>query len=125
MANANRIRRIQFSTGRIIKRSRTATTKAFKQAAKEMTVAITNLIDTPGPPRSKPGSPPHVDTGNLLAATKVVSSGRQVFVRTPQYGIFLDGGTSRMAARPFIRKAIHDKRKFWERRINLLMRQNS
>lgn len=124
MASALRTRNIKFTTGRVIKRSRTATAKAFKQVAREMTAAIKKDIGKQGPPRSRPGQPPRKDTGNLHRVTKVVQQGRTLVVKTPQYGVWLDGGTSRMAARPFVRKNIHDKRRKWERRINTLIRQN-
>lgn len=57
---------------------------------------------------SKPGDPPHVDTGHL--------SGRSIFWRMKadgslaveigvnvKYGIWLELGTSKMAARPYLR----------------------
>ena len=120
-----RLRRIKFKTGRIIKRNGIATSQAFNQAVREMTKAIRGPISKQYPPASKPGSPPNKRTGNLHDSTIVLRIGRAIFVRTTDYGIFLDGGTSKMAARPFIRTRIHDQRKRWTKRINDLIRKNT
>ena len=120
-----RRRRIPFKTGRIIKRTVRATARAFDQVVKEMTQAIKKPINKPHPPASKPGRPPHRRSGNLHDNTEVLRKGRSIFVRTPDYGIFLDGGTSKMAARPFIRVRIHDQKPRWTKRINELIRKFS
>lgn len=123
MASAIRPRRVQFKTGRIIQRSRRATAKAFDQVTKEMTTALRKVLKKPFPPASRPGNPPHKRTGFLQGNTVVSRKGRNIFVRTPTYGIFLDGGTSRMAARPFIRKTIQSQKRKWTKRINDLIRR--
>ena len=123
MASAIRPRRIEFKTGRIIKRKRSAVAKAMKQVSNEMTAAIRKRISKAYPPASRPGQPPHMRTGFLRNNTQVVAKGRKMFVRTPQYGIFLEGGTSRMPARPFIRKTIQDQRQKWINRMNALIRK--
>lgn len=127
MASATRIRNIKFTTGRVIKGTRTAAAKAFKQVAKEMTTVLKKVVSKPYPPASTPGRPPHMrrPAVGLRSQTEVVPRGRTLVVKTTQVGVWLDGGTSRMRARPFIRKNIHDKRRFWERRINTLIRQNT
>lgn len=125
MASATRPRLIKFSTGRIIRRTRTAQKKAFDQIRVEMTEAIRKTIKTPYPPASTPGTPPHMRTGFLKDNTGAGGKGRTIVIRTPQYGIYLEGGTPKMAMRPFILPAIHDQRKKWERRLNALMRKFS
>ena len=126
MASALRTRNIKFTTGRVIKGTRTAAAKAFKQVSREMTTVLKKDISTPYPPASTEGNPPHMrrPSVGLRSKTEVVPRGRTLVVKTTQVGVWLDGGTSRMRARPFIRKNIHDKRRFWERRINTLIRQN-
>lgn len=122
MASAIRPRRIQFKTGRIIQRKRQVMAKAFDAVTKEMTAALRKKIDKPYPPASAPGRPPHKRTGFLQLNTLVSRKGRSIFVKTPQYGVFLEGGTSRMRARPFIRNTINDQKKRWTKRINQLIR---
>lgn len=118
------MRRIKFNTGRIIKRTRAATTKALDQVMNEMTTVIKRKINKPYPPASVPGRPPHRRTGFLHDRTEVVRKGRKFIVRTPQYGIWLEGGTGRMRARPFIRPVI-DQKKRWTKRLNNLIRKFS
>ena len=125
MAKATRPRLIKFSTARVIKRSRTATTKAFNQVRKEMTAELKKKINKPYPPASTPGQPPHKRTGFLQGNTEAGGKGRKIVIRTPQYGIWLEGGTPKMDMRPFIHPTISDQRRKWERRLNTLMRKFS
>lgn len=125
MAQAKRMRRINFNTGRIIKRNRSATTKALDQMMNEMTAAIKKKITKPYPPASVPGRPPHRRTGFLHDRTEVIRKGRKFIIRTPQYGVWLDGGTRKMAARPFILTTIEDQKKRWTKRLNNLIRKFS
>lgn len=125
MASATRIRRIKFNTGRIIKRNRRATTRALDKVTAEMTAAIQKKINKPSPPVSRPGRPPRRRTGFLHGNTKVTRKGRTWNISTPLYGIFLDGGTRKMAARPFLRITINDRKRFWTKRINDEIRKNS
>jgi HK97 gp10 family phage protein len=128
MAGADRPRRIYFNTGRIIKRAQKATAKALDKVAKEMTQDIRRKISKPYPPASRPGAHPHMrrPTVGLRSQTKVERKGKKMWVKTPQYGIYLEGGTRKMKARPFIRRNIHDKMSTrWTRRINTLIRKYS
>lgn len=62
---------------------------------------------TMGP--SKPGDPPHVDTGTLRKTIfrKISLGGLSGIVGTPlKYGLFLELGTSRMAPRPYLRATL-------------------
>ena len=125
--NPNRPRNITFTTGRMIKRNTRAMAKARRQVAKEMDKRISDLIDTPYPPASRPGNPPHMRRpgAGLRSKTKVVAKGKDIIVKTTNVGIWLEGGTRKMAARPFIRRSIHKDRRNWERRLNTLTRQYS
>ncbi len=120
---AGTIRNIKFSTGRVIRRMQKGVGLAFREIAQEMTTAIRDKIDDPSPPVSAPGTPPHSQGGDLIRKTEVVARGRNLVVRTTQVGIWLEGGTRNMAPRPFIRTTIHNRRRFWERRLNDRIRQ--
>jgi hypothetical protein len=71
-------------------------------------------ISVSGPPRSSPGEPPHVDSGVLLASIQVVGPAVQGDVIVAAvgsdvpYSVYLEYGTSRMAARPFMSRSIYD-----------------
>lgn len=124
MASALRTRRITFKTGRIIARTREATGKAFDKVAREMTRDIRRKISKPSPPPSSPGAHPHSQSGKrgsrLKNTVQVIRKGLTLVVRVPQYGIWLEGGTSRMRARPFIHRNLTTtaKKRFWTKRIN-------
>jgi hypothetical protein len=69
------------------------------------------LVSVPGPEPSAPGSPPHMQTEQLRdSITHEVDAG-QMAVRIGTdlaYGLMLEVGTSRMAARPWLRRALMD-----------------
>jgi hypothetical protein len=120
---AKTTRNIKFTTGRVIRRVGKGVTAAFREISQEMTESLRRKIDKPWPPPSTPGTPPHRRTGFLQDSTEAVTRGRTIVIRTPQYGIWLEGGTRNMAPRPFIRPTIHNRRRFWERRLNARIRQ--
>lgn len=77
-------------------------------------------LSTAGPPASAPGQPPHLRTGRLKTsiAYEVTESSRGVEARVGtnvQYALHLELGTSRMAARPFLRPALANSRAAIER----------
>ncbi len=69
---------------------------------------LRELIGIQGPPRSSPGEPPHRDTGGLQASIETigpVEQGDLIVAATGTavpHGLFLELGTSRMAARPWL-----------------------
>lgn len=75
--------------------------------------AITQTLDTPYPPSSKAGESPHKRTGNLQAGVEHAESvqGDEYVTRitsnraqgSPDVPIYLELGTSKMAARPYMR----------------------
>lgn len=90
-----------------------ATARSVERAAKES-------MQGGGSPHvpSAPGEPPAIDTGTLRASIHVEEVGP--CVRTigdsVEYGIHLEFGTSRMAARPWLIPALESERdKFAER----------
>ena len=69
------------------------------------------LISEPSPPPSAPGEPPGKDTGRLRASVShEVDRGKMVarVGTNVVYGKFLELGTRKMAARPWLRKAFNE-----------------
>jgi HK97 gp10 family phage protein len=77
-------------------------------------------LSTSYPPASAPGSPPHLRTNRLRSsiAYEVTEGPRGIEARVGtnvQYALALELGTSRMAARPFLRPALARERARIER----------
>ena len=127
MASATRMRRIEFKTGRIIRRSRKAMTTGMDRIGRRMTNTVRSKISKPFPPPSRPGAHPHLRSGELRSTFEVVRRGLKMFVRVQQKGIWLEGGTRKMKPRPFIRRNLltPDKARFWIRQINTEIRKLS
>ena len=69
---------------------------------------ITKSISTEGPPRSEPGNPPNVDTGNLISNFTLDGSEDALAyqITSPdEYSIYLEFGTDRMEPRPYLHPA--------------------
>lgn len=80
----------------------TRVVKAIADRARE-------LVSVPGPEPSAPGEPPHVQTGALRAGINYEVDERTMAWRvgtTAPEGLFTEVGTSRMAARPWLRPAM-------------------
>jgi len=62
---------------------------------------------------SSPGEPPAVDTGNLTNSIdgRVHVRGKEWRITGAEYGLFLEYGTPRMPARPFIYPAVYAVRR--------------
>lgn len=122
MATATRQRLVKFEVPGIIKRERKAIVKALDVVRKEITKAIKQPMRRKFyPPASKPGTVPARRTSRLFNTINVERTGMTLQVRTLQYGLWLDGGTSRMAARPHVQRVITQKR--WAKRINALTKK--
>lgn len=71
------------------------------------------LISEPYPPVSMPGEPPHRRTGRLRASVAWdVGITDHLYAKVGtniRYGKYLELGTSRMAARPWLRRAMIEK----------------
>lgn len=88
--------------------------------AEALAVDMIGLVSTPGPPRSKAGSPPHIDTlrksGRHLSEsiyTEHKVDDKAVYSRVGTdlaHGRYTDQGTSRMAARPWCLATLKDSR---------------
>jgi hypothetical protein len=93
----------------------------FVTAVKERAV---ELISTPGPPRSTPGNPPHVDTGDLVVSVESSVDNRDMTGRVGtnlEYGLYLETGTKRgLAPRPWLRRALAET----TARVRLIMAGN-
>ena len=77
-------------------------------AADYVAAYLSALIAVPGNGvPSSPGSPPHKQTGNLLASITVrVDRATATAAVWPaaDYGVYLEFGTARMAPRPYVRR---------------------
>ena len=94
-----------FHTKEIQGRTKRALYQATREVAAWLENAIKETIGTPYPPASTPGQPPHRRTGNLhdnLRITADTTGAGALNVWTVPYGPFLEGGTSKMAPRPFV-----------------------
>jgi len=130
MASARGIKRVKFtvSTRKITRKIQRVNARAMRELAKEITTVISKKIGKQGTPnlRSKPGEPPRRQTGFLQAKTVAEFDGKnKIVVKTPQYGVFLDGGTRNIKPRPFLRKTVHDRKPNWNRRYRYYMRKFS
>lgn len=70
-------------------------------------------IRTPYPPASTPGEPPHTRSGasgllgSVFCQVRATASKPSAIIGTAlKYGLFLEIGTSKMAARPWLRPAL-------------------
>ncbi len=111
-------RRVEFKVRRVISKNTRVVSKVLDQLTREMTADLRKTLRAKQyPPPSSPGTIPAQRTGGLANNTSVERKGRKLFVRTTQVGIWLDGGTNRMAARPWIRRRIHNRTKHWLGRV--------
>lgn len=122
---ATRPRRVSFKIGRLVKRERKAVSDGLDDVLTLMRREVRNKIGTPYPPASTAGNPPHKRTGYLRKNVKAKRKGHKFWMSVPQYGTWLDGGTTRMDARPFIRVTINDRQRYWARRTNEFIRKRA
>lgn len=126
-ANPRRVRLITFKTDQVFSKVQSSVRKAWDKYALEVQAQIRQKINTAFPPSSTPGTPPHRRSGFLHDNVKVVRKGNGLVVRVPQYGVWLEGGTGKMLARPFIRDTVlgRDKKKAVKRVAVLTKRFNA
>ena len=101
-----------FSTGDVVDRLGNDANKAFKAIAPEIEAEIKELAP--------------VDTGRLqdsVAVNAVGGRNPRIDVSTVGYGIFVENGTSKMEAQPFIRPVIEGKKTKWARKVASLIKQ--
>jgi hypothetical protein len=82
---------------------------ALNAAAQE---ALAQIVLSFGKSPSAPGSPPGVDTGTLRGSMRVEKTGDLEYqvMDGVEYGVYLELGTARMAARPFVTPVIETMR---------------
>ena|ERR1700735_2803378 len=76
------------------------------KAADTLSQRLTEKVSTPGPPRSKAGEAPHIDKNKLHGQMTFDPEDGEPDPEaragtTRPYGVYLEKGTSRMAARPW------------------------
>jgi len=88
------------------RRARAKLLQAGELVRAEAVKSISVPTSSAGP--SDPGDPPHADTGKLRQSIMVRVDGDSVIVGSPlKYSLWLELGTSRMAARPFLAPAVY------------------
>lgn len=86
-----------------IDKVRTAARGASMEGAKELRNAALQVLANPSP--SPPGSPPGVRSGDLRRNWTMESSEDLMAIRSGmEYSGYLESGTSKMAARPYVEK---------------------
>ncbi len=94
---------------RIIQDARSEVAKALNRVGSRSVDRIKSELSGPYPPASSPGQPPHTRTGELQAKMKhkvSISGYYDVYLRvynTAPHADWLEFGTEKMAARPFLR----------------------
>jgi len=121
--NAKRPRLVTFKAPSVVKANRLARAKAMRQMAGEMQKALRDRLGPNTPVVSQPYTSPNSKTGALKDSTTVKYEGGRLVVRTYQYGTWLEGGTTRMKPRPWIRRTMTQKR--WGKRLEKLTKQYS
>jgi HK97 gp10 family phage protein len=86
---------------------RRAVADGMEQAARSLVRVMRANLNTPYPPASEPGEFPHKRTGNLRDNVDYWIDRKTLKLRIGPtvdavYGLYLEYGTSRMAARPWI-----------------------
>jgi HK97 gp10 family phage protein len=78
--------------------------KRLSRAAISVSRHAKQLVSVAGPSASRPGSPPHKQTGRLRAsiAWELVGDDRARVGTNVKYGRYLELGTSRMSPRPWL-----------------------
>lgn len=105
--------KFKWSGGRAPWAVRSAIADGQARAADRIKRAIRRTINIPFPPASQPGEPPHRRTGNLRRNVEWWQNRKTLTVQVgvtvdAPYGLFLEFGTRKMAARPFIRPIMED-----------------
>ena len=91
-----------------MKRNLTAAAIFVVRKVKESLSQAGPTRTSPQTPASKPGQPPHRRTGTLARSiTHEVSKDSARVGTNLKYGKFLETGTSKMAARPYLRPGVY------------------
>lgn len=128
--SAQQIQTLRFSVEKPERFAKRRVPGAAPALAEKMEQALRDAIDTPWPPASSPGRPPHLRTGFLhdhtvVRGSPVSKSGTaSIVIRGPQYGMtFLEGGTRNMAPRPYIKPTIFDQPSKWTKEFARIIRK--
>jgi HK97 gp10 family phage protein len=102
-------------TSRIHKKLTTAFQKMGKEGEADIKASLGTICQAyagTGGEHSRPGEPPHKETGELQASVGHVVQAEPLEIKLrlyadAPYAAYLEFGTSRMRARPFLRPALH------------------
>lgn len=87
----------------------------FDQAGKMLANTMRAMVNVPFPPPSAPGEPPHTRSGTLLNSIVSLPVDKPIGAKVGSIGLgkgaYLEFGTSKMAARPFIWPALQAKKR--------------
>jgi hypothetical protein len=89
---------------------RDAKVALMESVAFQVAETAKEVVGVQGPPPSRPGEPPHVDTGALRAGMigeVDPSTGEARVGSTAPYGALLDRGTGHIAPRPWVEPTLH------------------
>jgi hypothetical protein len=70
------------------------------------------LISVPGPPRSSPGDPPHIDTSELIESVDRAADPKALSAAVGSevdHAAYTEIGTEKMEARPWLVRALIEK----------------
>lgn len=110
----------KFQVKKAKKVTNNAFNKALKEVAAEMEKAMKSQMKKRYPPHSRPGGIPHVGpNANLRNSIRVTASRGSIKVRSVNYGVFLETGTSNMRPRPWARRILFTptRQKKWANKI--------
>lgn len=112
--------RVEWNTTRFVTGLNAITAARMETAAGHVEAVAKGSMKGGGSPHTPapPGSPPHVDTGALRASGQhaVLVDGARITGMVSfgggnvPYAVYQEFGTRRMAARPFLRPALHGSR---------------
>ncbi len=110
---------VQFKVKAGMRKNLTAAALFVVRKVKESLAVAGPTKTSPGTPASKPGEPPHRRTGMLSRSiTHEVTATTARVGTNVKYGKFLETGTSKMAARPYLRPAVIKNRRKIKKILN-------
>jgi hypothetical protein len=107
----------QDNTSKFAAKVRAAAAAGLRDYGKEQVRDLRGLIGTPWPPASRPGTPPHTRTGQLVEGIGAAVDEAHHFTdlsvyssraQRPKVPFWLEHGTKKMIERPYMLPTFHD-----------------